>query len=51
LNEVRNDLDKNLTYLQRILYISKGNEDLPVAFAANALYVLERNAVGSKEDY
>jgi hypothetical protein len=31
--------------------VSKGDEDLPVAFAANALYVFERNGGGNKEDY
>lgn len=28
-----------------------GKEDFPIAFATNALYVLERNGGGSHEDY
>lgn len=31
--------------------MSKGDEDLPVAFASNALYVLERNGGGEREYY
>jgi len=33
------------------LYITTGKEDLPVGFASNALYILERTGEGNKEDY
>jgi len=37
--------------LSKILYITTGKEDLPVGFASNALYILERTGEGNKEDY
>ena len=37
--------------MQKALYVSKGSENLPVAFASNALYVLERNGGGNRDDY
>jgi hypothetical protein len=43
LEAVRNDLKEGLQTLERILYVSTQMHDLPVAFASNALYVLERN--------
>lgn len=51
LQECRKELILGLRGLLRLFYITKGTEDLPVAFASNALYVLERNGGGSKEDY
>lgn len=51
LQEIRFDINKHLEQLNRILNISKGDEDLPVAFATNALYVLERNGAGDHEQY
>lgn len=33
------------------MYILKGDEDFPVAFASNSLYILERNGFGNAEDY
>lgn len=52
LLDVRKDITENLVHLERILSVGKGDEDLPVAFAANALYILERNGAGyTEEDY
>ena len=52
LDSVRIDIDEHLKNLHKILRVSKGNEELPVAFAANALYILERNESGyTAEDY
>ena len=51
LKECRKDLLKGLSFLQRIFYTCKGTEDFPVAFATNALYIMERNGGGNTEDY
>lgn len=52
LEMVRQDLFTTLPHLGKLLYITKEQEqDLPVAFATNALYVLERNGCGNKEEY
>jgi hypothetical protein len=37
--------------LNKLLYIANNTSNLPVAFAANALYVLERNGGGVREYY
>jgi hypothetical protein len=52
LKEVNKDIEEHLVHLHRLLTVSTGKEDVPVAFAANALYVLERNNVNyNKEEY
>lgn len=48
---IRKELIEGLQSLQKALYVSKGSENLPVAFATNALYVLERNGGGNRDDY
>ena len=40
-----------MRYLERALYVSKEGVDLPVAFAANALYVMERFQCGNRQYY
>jgi len=52
LKACRKDLIENLEALEKLLYISKEGQDLPVAFASNALYVLERNnATNLRKEY
>lgn len=51
LEKVREDLAKYLPQLDKLLYVTQQNQDLPVAFASNALYVLERNGGGNREYY
>ena len=51
LDAVRNDLEEGLKTLDRILNISTATQDLPVAFATNALYVLERNGATDRSYY
>jgi hypothetical protein len=52
LNHVNDDLKSTIPHLHKLLYITGNNKhDFPVAFASNALYVLERNGSGNKEDY
>lgn len=49
---VEEDLAKHLPNLERlikILNLEKSN--LPVAFASNALYILEKNGLGNREEY
>lgn len=53
LSAVQDDLTKVLPALQNMLYVLRPAEnkqvpDLPVAFATNALYILERNSVGQQ---
>lgn len=51
LQSVRGDLSVNLNLLDRLLYVTNQSHDLPVAFASNALYILERNGGGNREYY
>jgi hypothetical protein len=51
LSAVNEDLLKTIPALQNMLYVLQPQQngrvpDLPVAFASNALYVLERNGAG-----
>jgi len=51
LGAVNEDLSKTIPALQNMLYVLQPQQngkvpDLPVAFATNALYVLERNGAG-----
>ncbi len=45
LKDCAEDLDKHLSLVQRYLQVMTGKEDLPVAYASNTLYVLERNGL------
>ncbi len=47
----KKDIEKGMVALRKVLYVSNENIDLPVAFASNAIYVLERNGGGETEDY
>jgi hypothetical protein len=51
LKSCRKELDEALNTMDRLLYISKNMHDMPVAFASNALYVLERFGRGNKQYY
>ena len=51
LEAVKKDIETNLKHLERIINAGNGNEDLPVAFASNTLYTLERNNLGNHEYY
>lgn len=51
LSHVKEDITQTLPYLSKILYITNENLDYPVAFASNALYVLERNNASCRDDY
>ena len=51
LKGVREDLLTTLPQLSKTLYVMNDKTDLPVAFATNALYVLERNGGNHREDY
>jgi hypothetical protein len=43
LKNCKQDINKGMIALRKSLYVSNENSNLPVAFASNALYVLERN--------
>ena len=45
------DLEEGLQTLDRLLYVSTSMHDLPVAFASNTLYILERFGRGNREYY
>lgn len=46
------DIEEHLPALTRVIdIIDTKQASLPVAFASNALYVLERHGLGNKEDY
>ena len=47
----RKDIQENMKYLERALYVSKEGVDLPIAFATNALYVMERFNCGNRDYY
>lgn len=48
LKTVEEDLAKNLTFLDRILNVlNPEKQNLPVAFASNSLYILEKNGLGN----
>ena len=47
----RKDLLQGLQSLEKLLYILTEKDDLPVAFATNTLYVLERNGLGERSIY
>lgn len=56
LASVTEDLKANLQNLESVLYVLTPSDknkaaDLPVAFASNTLYVLERNGAGSRDSY
>lgn len=52
LKTLDTEIQTSLDQLQKILYVTKPEQsDLPVAFASNTLYVLERNGLGNKADY
>ena len=56
LASVSDDIKSNLENLQSVLYVLTPSDngkaaDLPVAFATNTLYVLERNGAGSRDSY
>jgi len=51
LNKLEMILQMNMTYLQKLIYVATLSHDIPVAFASNTLYVLERNGCGNKEVY
>lgn len=51
LEVCRKDLQDGLESLERLLYISNNTHDLPVAFASDAIYVLERNGHGDRSFY
>jgi hypothetical protein len=51
LQSCKKDLQDALQILDRIMYISTNLHNIPVAFASNALYVLERHGTGSREQY
>jgi hypothetical protein len=43
LEHCRQDITEALKDLEKALYVSNEKNDLPVAFASNALYIIERN--------
>lgn len=47
----RKELNDALESLDRLLYVSVGMQNLPVAFASNTLYVMERNGSGDRKYY
>jgi hypothetical protein len=50
LREVEEDLARYLPYLERFLgLLNPEKNNVPVAFASNALYVLEKNGLGNRE--
>lgn len=56
LAAVDEDIQAHLKDLESVLYVLEPAEgkrltDLPVAFASNTLYVLERNSVGARDSY
>lgn len=51
LKSCQAEIDEGLQNLSKILYTTTGNEDFPVAFASNALYILERNNAGLRDSY
>ncbi|CDW84360.1 UNKNOWN [Stylonychia lemnae] len=52
LREVEEDLAKHLPNLERLIKIlNPEKNNLPVAFASNALYILEKNGLGNREEY
>lgn len=51
LEALTQDMTSNMSYLLRTLSILDSKTDLPVAFATNTLYVLERNGLGDKQAY
>jgi hypothetical protein len=52
LREVEEDLARYLPYLERFLgLLNPEKNNIPVAFASNALYVLEKNGLGNREQY
>lgn len=52
LNEVEKDLDKHFQALDRMLYVTDPQkQNVPVAFASNILYVMERNGMRNMEQY
>ena len=48
LQEAYKDIAKQMPFLIRALHIVTPKSDLPVAFASNALYILERNGMRDK---
>ena len=51
LNKVNEDINSHMQMLQRVLGMLNSSVNLPVAFASNALYVLERNGQSNSEAY
>ena len=52
LKELNKDVETNLNHLSKLLFVLTPElNDLPVAFASNALYVLERNGLTDRENY
>lgn len=57
LTNINEDLNSTIPKLQNILYVLQPQQpgdkirDLPVAFASNALYVLERNGATQRDAY
>jgi len=52
LRAVEEDLAKYIPHLDRFIGLLNSERDnLPVAFATNALYVLEKNGQGNREHY
>jgi hypothetical protein len=51
LESASRELSANIELLNRIIYTQPNASQLPVAFATNSLYVLERNQAGNRESY
>ena len=51
LEACRKDLQEALESMNRLLYVSVGMRNVPVAFASNTLYVMERNGSGDRSYY
>jgi hypothetical protein len=53
LKSVQGEVTKHLEHLQKLINVSNeaSINKLPVAFSTNALYILERNGAGNREDY
>ena len=52
MRAVEEDLAKYIPHLDRFIgLLSTERDNLPVAFATNALYILEKNGQGNREHY